>query len=92
VLMAALPWSEEFERVLRSHCRFIDASDSIDPSAEFVELGVDSFELLHLMFDCEASFAIEFGDDELVGYFFATPGALWSALQELLTERKSEVE
>jgi acyl carrier protein len=85
-LMAELPWSDAFEQLLRSHCGQLDPASPIDPDSAFVALGVDSYDLLHLVLDCEKSFAVEFSDDKLTEEFFATPRTFWRALQELLAE------
>jgi acyl carrier protein len=82
--VTTLPWAEEFEQILRSHCRFAAPDAALDPDASFDALGVDSFGLLGLIVESEEALQVEFPEHMLTGEVLATPAALWRAIGQLL--------
>jgi acyl carrier protein len=89
--MAQAPWSEGFEKILRVHCRLADTEGPLNPELTFDLLGVDSIELLRLIFDIEEVFGVEFPNDMLTGEVLATPATFWVALQELTTNGRNGI-
>lgn len=78
-----MPWADEFEQVLRSHCRFAAPDEALDPDASFDALGVDSVGLLGLIVENEEAFQIEIPEQMLTSEVLATPATLWQAIQQL---------
>jgi len=85
------PWGA-FEEILRAHCQLVGAEASIDPDRTFVLLGVDSIELLNIMFDCEERFSIEFTVDMLTSESLTTPAQFWLSLKQIIGEGQRELE
>jgi acyl carrier protein len=81
--VTTLPWADEFERILRSHCRFASPDEAVDPDASFDALGVDSAGLLGLIVESEDALDVEFPEYMLTGEVLATPATLWQAIQQL---------
>src|ERR1700728_1703919 len=50
-------WPQEFDDLLRSHCRFVGPGTEIDPGASLPELGMDSLEVVELIVELEDCFA-----------------------------------
>jgi acyl carrier protein len=78
-----LPWADEFEQVLRSHCRFAAPDAPLDPDAPFDALGVDSIGLLGLIVESEEALEVEIPEQMLTGEVLATPATLWRAIRQL---------
>jgi acyl carrier protein len=82
--MLGLPWSEEFEKILRTHCRLVDRAAPLSPYAPFDLLGVDSIGLLGIIVDSEDAFDVDFLDELLTAEALATPIAFWESLQAVI--------
>jgi acyl carrier protein len=75
-------WLDLYERVVRQHCRFVDADSPLDPDTPMTQLGIDSMEIVNLIIDLEDSFEFAIPDDLLAPEVFITPGTLWKALAD----------
>lgn len=73
-------WPQEFDDLLRSHCRFVGPGTEIDPGASLPELGMDSLEVVELIVELEDCFAFTFPESLLTPQVFATPGTIWEAI------------
>jgi acyl carrier protein len=73
-------WTDEYEALLRAHCRPDDGVTSIQPDTRLAHLGIDSMEVVSLVVDLEDLLGFEFPEDLLTPEVFATPGTLWEAL------------
>ena len=60
------------------------ASDSLDPSSELVDLGLDSFNTVEILVRLEEEFGIELPDEELTVETFQTVNSLWSLVAAAL--------
>ncbi|WP_158841289.1 phosphopantetheine-binding protein [Saccharothrix deserti] len=83
------PWPVEFERLLRRHCRFVAATDPIEPDAPMVALGLDSLATLVMILEIEATFSVAFPDAMLAGEQDSARG-LWSLVSRLTAEQRSD--
>jgi acyl carrier protein len=81
---AVTEWTGEFDDLLRSHCRFLDAGLPIDPDATLPALGADSLAVVELIVDIEDRLGISLPEELLTPQVFATPGTIWAAIQPLL--------
>jgi acyl carrier protein len=79
-------WSDDFDVVMRRHCRFIEPQERIDPDALMSSLGADSLEIVELIVDLEIRFRISFSEELLTPQVFATPLGIWSAVELLSQE------
>ena len=84
-------WINEFETVLRRHCRFAAPDAKLDPDTALTLLGVDSMEIISLIVDLESALGIYIPEDVLTPQAFATPSALWAMMESnfRLTSRKA---
>jgi acyl carrier protein len=82
---------DSFARLIRSRCRFIGPADSLDPDASLADLGVDSLELVELIVDIEDTYGIEVPLEILTPEMFASPGTIWLALRDMITEGDREM-
>ena len=76
-------WPEEFEQIIRRHCRFADPAQPIDPDTSLTLLGMESFQLLNMIVDIEDTFAVLVPDTMLTGDQFATAGSVWDSVRLL---------
>lgn len=84
--MADVPWNQDFDHLLRAHCRHTRPEEPIDPDAAFVNLGVDSLGLLSLIEEVESAFTVVFPPDMLTIEVLFSPAGFWQALQLLMDE------
>jgi acyl carrier protein len=77
---------DSFQRLVRSRCRFIGPSGTLDPHASLAELGVDSLELVELIVDIEDTYGIEVPLEILTPEMFASASTIWLALRDLITD------
>lgn len=73
-------WTDQYEALLRAHCRLDEGVACIQPDTAFALLGIDSMEIVSLVVDLEDMLGFEFPEDLLTPEVFATPGTLWDAL------------
>lgn len=87
-------WSEEFEIVLRRHCRLADPAAALAPDVPLTSLGATSMEIISLIVDLEDAFGLQIPDDGLTPQAFATPRTLWAMLDATfrLTGRGDEAD
>jgi acyl carrier protein len=71
---------EEFSAILRRHLRYLPPDKPLAPDAPLRDLGLDSMAAVTLMLDLEDEFGITLPDSELTRNTFATPAALWAAV------------
>jgi acyl carrier protein len=76
-------WPAEYEDVLRQHLP-LAGDGRLRPDAELVDLGLDSLGLVALLVDIEETFRVEIPDELLNGETFASVGALWTVLAEVV--------
>lgn len=76
-------WPDEFDAVIRSHCRFVEPAAVIGAYEPMTALGADSLEIVELIVDLEDQFGIVFTEDLLTPDVFATPGTIWAAVELL---------
>lgn len=88
--MPDVPWSDEFDHIIRFHCGLSDPTVTVDPRAPFNLLGVDSVGLLNIIVESEYLFDIEFPDELLEADCLATPGALWQTLQTVVGQSQGQ--
>ncbi len=81
------PWPPEFERILRQHCRFVDAATPVDPDASLAVLGIDSLATLSVIVEIEDAFSVVVPDTMLTSDDFGSPGSMWRAVVTLVGER-----
>jgi acyl carrier protein len=74
---------QEFERVIRAHCLLADGSE-FDADATMTSLGIESAQVVGLVMELEDAFTVEFSNSLFTPENFATPSALWAALQNEL--------
>lgn len=70
-----------FVEVLRRQCRFVEPDAPIDMDASLESLGVDSLGMVSLVVDLEDEFQMAIPDELMTDEVFATPTALWTALE-----------
>lgn len=84
----------EFERLVRRHLRYLDATAELDFDAELRVFGLDSMAALNLLFELEDAFGVVLPDEYLVDETFATARALHNALasDQQLAERETDTD
>ena len=59
------------------------------PGCDLLEDGIiDSFDIMTIISECEASFEIEFEPDDILPENFATPEAIWRLVEKYAEGRK----
>jgi acyl carrier protein len=56
---------EKLESVVRPHLKFLSAGDTLEPTQDLGEAGLDSMASIDLLLDLEDSFGISISDDHL---------------------------
>ena len=79
-------WTSQFEKVLREHLPLLEAGQELAPDATLAALGLDSLATVQLLVGLEDAFELTIPDELLVPENFATPGALWAAVDGLRTD------
>lgn len=78
-----IPWPDEFDLLIRKHCRFVELQEQFDLHAPMQSLGADSLEIVEMIVDLEEQFGISFTEDLLTPQVFATPMSIWNAVDLL---------
>jgi acyl carrier protein len=73
-------WPPEFEEVLGAHLIEPPKPGGLAPDLDLTSAGIDSVTTIALMVDLETRFAFTFPDEMLTAETFATPRALWAAI------------
>jgi acyl carrier protein len=76
-------WTDVFDKVLRMNLD-LPADRLPGPDEPLASYGLDSMRTVSLLVDLEQAFGVTFADEMLVPATFATAGALWAALSQLL--------
>jgi acyl carrier protein len=71
---------DKFEKIFRSHARFIVSGAEINPDAPLASLGVDSLAMFELIVHVEDDFDLEIPAEKINPDTFATPSTIWSML------------
>jgi acyl carrier protein len=79
-------WPDQYEKLLRAHCRFLGDGSPVDPDTHLATLGMDSMEIVSLIVDLEDGFGFQLPEELLAPEVFATPGTLWDALRPHLDD------
>ncbi|OPH47996.1 hypothetical protein BC351_39090 [Paenibacillus ferrarius] len=66
--------------------RYAVLSDPIDPEVDLARSGLDSLNAISLLLDLEEAYEVEFPQTYMNNDTFATPLALWNALQVIIQE------
>lgn len=80
-----LPWSDDFERVLRAHLPQLEPDWPLAPDQVLADVGLDSLESVSLLLDLEDAFGTSFSDEVLATGRFDTPESTWQLLQAART-------
>jgi acyl carrier protein len=77
-----------FQTFMELLCSYLPlaGSDSLDPSSQLVDLGLDSFNTVEILVRLEEEFSVELPDEELTAETFATVGSLWSLVEAALRQ------
>jgi acyl carrier protein len=83
-----LDQDKAFRKFMDLLCSYLPlaGSDSLDPSSELVDLGLDSFNTVEILVRLEEEFGVELPDEELTVETFATVGSLWSLVAGALRQ------
>lgn len=71
-----------FVRILRSHLKYLDQGEELDPDRPLRDLGLDSMQAVELLFDIEDHFDRALDDDDLSEATFATASSLWAVISK----------
>ena len=71
-----------FVRILRSHLKYLDQGEELDPDRPLRDLGLDSMQAVELLFDIENHFDRALDDDDLTEETFATARSLWAVISK----------
>jgi acyl carrier protein len=77
-------WPEEFETLLRRHCRLVPENRAIDADALLPALGVDSLEVIELIVSIEDTFELTMPADLLTPEVFLSARSVWRHVSGLL--------
>lgn len=75
--------TENFERTLRKHLKYLTPEADLAPDADLRSLGLDSMAAVELLFDLEDTFDLVLPDEALAEHTFATPTALRTTLETM---------
>lgn len=81
-------WSQDFDDLLRGHCRLLEAGDAIASDAPLSLLGIDSLEVIELIVEIEDRFSFSVPDSLLTPEIFASPGSIWRAISPLIANQE----
>jgi acyl carrier protein len=84
--LALAAWPDEFETLLRRHCRFLEPDAEIDPDALLTSLGVDSIEVVEMIVLLEDLFGFTFPHEALTPEVFASAGSIWRTVRPLIPD------
>lgn len=74
---------EEFENLVRSHCRFVGAENPLSWDEPLAALGVDSLEIVDLIVEIEDAYGFEFPQELLVPEVFVSARSIWDAVEKM---------
>lgn len=77
-------WEQRFEKILRGHLPYLDASEELSADLELRDVGLDSLAMVDVLAELETDYGVRFRDDALNVETFRTPSTLWSALSDLI--------
>jgi acyl carrier protein len=77
-------WTGAFEKVLREHLPLLAPDHPLTSGAKLAQLGLDSLGTVQLLISLEDEFQVSIPDEMLTPAVFATPDAIWAALDELM--------
>jgi acyl carrier protein len=83
-------WNEQFEVMLRAHLPFLPEDEDLSPDLDLREFGLDSLGVVDLLTSLESEYRIRLDDDILSMSIFATPGVLWTTLNDIPIGMASE--
>jgi len=76
-------WDDRFPALLRENLPEFPEDGTLDADTDLVAAGLDSVQLISLVMALEAEYGVTFADEYFSSKTFATPGAVWQAVQEL---------
>lgn len=79
--MSTVPWSPDFEEILRTYLPLLDADQAIGRHTALVDYGLDSMAAVSLLLELEERYGVVIADSELGGMTSADAGRLWAALR-----------
>jgi acyl carrier protein len=82
-------WPDEFDQIIRQHCRFVDPAEPIHPEVSLIALGLSSLGLLTLIIAIEDSFGIVIPDEILTSDTLKTPGSIWTEVRALMADQQT---
>ena len=78
-------WDDRYPALLRENLPEFPEDAALDADTDLAAAGLDSVQLISLVMALEAEYGITFADEYFSSKTFATPGAVWQAVQELRT-------
>ena len=78
-------WDDRYPALLRENLPEFPEDATLDADTDLAAAGLDSVQLISLVMALEAEYGITFADEYFSSKTFATPGAVWQAVQELRT-------
>jgi acyl carrier protein len=76
-------WPTEFETIIRSQCRSLEAGQAVAPDDSLALLGVDSLGMVAIIIEIESRFGIVLPDEILAGDDLNTPATIWKVVERL---------
>ncbi len=83
VTTGRIPWDDAFERMVRRSVPDLPADTALRPDDDLRALGLTSMLIVALVLEIEGHYSIEFPEDQLLVEVCATPGRLWSVVDDL---------
>lgn len=84
--MSTTPWPDVFDALLRRHLPLLGAG-TLAPATSLPDMGLDSLASVTLLVSLEQEFDIMVPDERLDPDSFATAGALWTMIREVVGDR-----
>jgi acyl carrier protein len=76
-------WDDRFPALLRENLPEFPEDATLEAGTDLAAAGLDSVQLISLVMALESEYGVTFADEYFSSKTFATPAAVWQAVQEL---------
>jgi acyl carrier protein len=76
-------WDDRYLALLQENLPEFPDDATLEADTDLVAAGLDSVQLISLVMALESEYGVTFADEYFSSKTFATPGTVWTAVQEL---------
>jgi acyl carrier protein len=76
-------WDDRYPALLRENLPEFPEDATLDEDTDLVAAGLDSVQLISLVMALESEYDVTFSDEYFSSKTFATPGTVWTVVEEL---------